>query len=95
MIPENIFIPIIANMKNIKSIRDPTLDIDGRITRRESTRTLSFLDVLISLNTLNILIALIIVMIVITPEDPSVTISLIKMEISAIITMKKSNRFQF
>jgi len=95
MIPENIFIPIIANMKNIRSIRDPTLAIDGRITRRESTRTLSFLDVLISLNTLNILIALIIVMIVITPEDPSVTISLIKMEISAIISMKKSNRFQF
>ena len=95
MIPENIFIPIIANMKNISSIRDPTFAIEGNITRRESTRTLSFLDVLMSLNTLNILIALIIVIIVITPEDPSVTMSLMRIEISAIMTMKKSNLFQF
>lgn len=51
------FIPIMEKMKNISMIREPTLAIDGRMTKRLSTSTLKFLDALISLKTLIILIA--------------------------------------
>ena len=95
MILENMFIPMTENMKNISIIREPTLAIEGKITRRESTSTLSFLEVLISLKTLKILTALIIVINVITPFCPSLASSLIRIDKSAIMTMKKSNRFQF
>ena len=44
-------------MKNISMIREPTLAIDGRMTKRLSTSTLKFLDALINLKTLIILIA--------------------------------------
>jgi hypothetical protein len=51
------FIPIMEKMKNISMIREPTLAIDGRMTKRLSTSTLKFLDALINLKTLIILIA--------------------------------------
>jgi len=51
------FIPIMAKMKNISMIREPTLAIDGRMTKRLSTSTLKFLDARINLKTLIILIA--------------------------------------
>jgi hypothetical protein len=51
------FIPMIAKMKNISIISDPTLAIEGRITKRLSTSTLKFLDARINLNTLIILMA--------------------------------------
>ena len=95
MMPENMFIPMMAKMKNMSSMRDPTLAIDGKITSKESTRTLNLREVLISLKTLRILIAFMMVIIVITPEDPSETTSFIKIEMSAMTTMKKSKRFQF
>ena len=51
------FIPIMAKMKNISMIREPTLAIDGRMTKRLSTSTLKFLDARINLKTLIILMA--------------------------------------
>jgi hypothetical protein len=51
------FIPMMAKMKNMSMMREPTFAIDGKITSKLSTRTLKFLEALISLKTLMILSA--------------------------------------
>ena len=51
------FIPMIAKMKNISMISEPTFAMEGKMTKRLSTSTLRFLDARISLKTLMIRIA--------------------------------------
>jgi hypothetical protein len=90
--PENKLFPIIANIKNIRRIRDPTLAILGIMYRKESNIIYKFFENLINLNILIILNVFIILRILLTFTSPILKKSE-KNEIVAIIQIKKSNLF--
>ena len=90
--PENMFIPITAKIKNISIIRDPTLPIEGRMTARLETRTFKFLYARINLNTRMIMTPFIIALSAFKSERSTNRLS--RREQSAMTTIPKSNRFQ-
>lgn len=94
MTPLNMFMPMIAKMKNINKIRLPTLAIEGKITTRLSSSTLSFFESLISLSTLKMRTTLkIMEMVAMMPFWSIMKRSMSKAK-SAQATIKKSSLFQ-